>query len=160
MSCGHPPWASVSHSLGPGICVNKTFAIKRDESRVYKSGRIFCSTYCVEKFQTYGRAERMFRVKSYTPIALLLCLRCISLHPEHDRSAGICNRMQSFPRLVPRWFGIQRISGSGIILMSWCQDSRCSADPAGTRCFLLVHQIRSPLNCKEIHSVHPKENEP
>lgn len=125
-------WAVGTHlgicvpQPGAWICVNKTFAIKRDESRVYKSGRIFCSTYCAEKFQTYGRVERMLRGESPTcPFALLLCLRCVSLQPEHDHSAGICNRMQSFPRLVPRWFGIQRISGSGIILMSWCQDSRC-----------------------------------
>ena len=63
----------------------------------------------------------MFRVKSYIPIALLLCLGFISLHPEHDHSTGICNRTQSFPRLVPCWFGIQRVSGSSTIWMSWCQ---------------------------------------
>ncbi|XP_055257842.1 arf-GAP with GTPase, ANK repeat and PH domain-containing protein 1-like [Moschus berezovskii] len=40
---------------------------------------------------------------------------------EHDHSAGSCNRTQSFPRLVPCWFGIRRICGSGAIRMSWCQ---------------------------------------
>ena len=101
--------------------MNKTFAIKRDESHVYKSGRISFAQHIVLKHFKHGRVERMFRVKSYIPIALLLCLRCISLHPEHDHSTGICNRTQSFPRLVPCWFGIQRISGSSTIWMSWCQ---------------------------------------
>ena len=49
VGCGRPLWVSVSHSLGSGICVNKTFAIKRDESHVYKSGRISFAQYIVLK---------------------------------------------------------------------------------------------------------------